>query len=375
VLGTVDTIRGAYFQTRHLLLALAAGEPHRICRALLVEAVYAATLGVPGRARTEQLLAQATALAGRLGSPYLNGFARGSSGVAAGLQGRHREAVILCGEGEALFGNVMSDVGWELQTIRFMHAVALAYLGSLRQLEELVERGLRYAETRGDRYGAALLRIGQCTLPALAADEPETVRQDVQRAMRDWSRDGFFLEHWLATFAELQVDLYVGQAQAALERLDARWPELERSYLLRIEATRIDAWHLRARVALAAAQRASGAERAQLIARARRDGRRLRAIGATWALPLVDAIEGAAHALTGAAQPAIDAFAAAETAFETQGMALHAASARRARGILMGSDAGSAVVGAADEILVSAGVRSPERMMALFVPGVAQRGS
>ena len=36
-LGIVDNIRGADFQGRHLLLALNAGEPYRIARALCME--------------------------------------------------------------------------------------------------------------------------------------------------------------------------------------------------------------------------------------------------------------------------------------------------------------------------------------------------
>ena len=37
-LALVDSIRAADFNTRHLLLALEAGEPYRIARALALEA-------------------------------------------------------------------------------------------------------------------------------------------------------------------------------------------------------------------------------------------------------------------------------------------------------------------------------------------------
>ena len=62
-LGAVDTIRGADFQGRHLLLALAAGDRYRISRALAVEAVYAAVEGAHHRDRYDRLIAQADRLA------------------------------------------------------------------------------------------------------------------------------------------------------------------------------------------------------------------------------------------------------------------------------------------------------------------------
>ena len=47
-LGMVDTIRAADFQTRHLLLALRAGELYRVARALNLEAGFTATAGKSG---------------------------------------------------------------------------------------------------------------------------------------------------------------------------------------------------------------------------------------------------------------------------------------------------------------------------------------
>ena len=44
-LALVDPLRGANFQTRHLLLALQAGEPYRVARALALEVGYTAVAG------------------------------------------------------------------------------------------------------------------------------------------------------------------------------------------------------------------------------------------------------------------------------------------------------------------------------------------
>src|SRR5262249_10153736 len=62
-LGMVDTIRGADFQTRNLLLALRAGEPSRIARSVAIEACFSAAGGLPAKKRTRELVVAARALA------------------------------------------------------------------------------------------------------------------------------------------------------------------------------------------------------------------------------------------------------------------------------------------------------------------------
>src|SRR5262249_49264049 len=58
-LSIVDTVRAADFQTRNLLLALRAGEPYRVARALAWEAAHQANAGGPARQRTARLLQEA----------------------------------------------------------------------------------------------------------------------------------------------------------------------------------------------------------------------------------------------------------------------------------------------------------------------------
>src|SRR6266446_897395 len=69
-LGWVDLIRGADFQSRHLLLALRAGEPYRVARAMAFEAAYFASRGAPARKRALQIAHRAEELAQRVGHPH-----------------------------------------------------------------------------------------------------------------------------------------------------------------------------------------------------------------------------------------------------------------------------------------------------------------
>ena len=83
----IDPIRGANFQTHDLLLALRAGEPYRIARALAWDAAHISMLGVRMRKRAKPQLAAAEALAARVDGPHATGMMLMSRGVAAYFQG------------------------------------------------------------------------------------------------------------------------------------------------------------------------------------------------------------------------------------------------------------------------------------------------
>src|SRR6185437_8409477 len=75
-LGMVDPVRGSDFQTRHVLLALAAGEPYRVARALAMEGAFVSVAGPRADARAQALLDAAEALAERIDHPHARGLTR-----------------------------------------------------------------------------------------------------------------------------------------------------------------------------------------------------------------------------------------------------------------------------------------------------------
>jgi predicted ATPase len=86
-LGIVDLIRGAEFQSRHMLLALRAGEVYRVARAMAFETVQTATRGGPTIARAERLAERTEALARRANHPHATGMAIWARGLSAYLIG------------------------------------------------------------------------------------------------------------------------------------------------------------------------------------------------------------------------------------------------------------------------------------------------
>src|SRR5262249_50126625 len=102
-LSLVDTVRAAYFQTRGLLLALDAGEPFRIVRALASEAVTVAFSGRKGEKRAAYLLQSADQLAQQVADPHAVGTVSVCKGCVAYFEGRWQTALELCDQAERVF--------------------------------------------------------------------------------------------------------------------------------------------------------------------------------------------------------------------------------------------------------------------------------
>jgi predicted ATPase len=69
-LSSVDPIAGADFQARGLLLALRAGQPYRVARAIAMEPAHVSSAGASGQRRFEQLLTIAEPLAESVSNPH-----------------------------------------------------------------------------------------------------------------------------------------------------------------------------------------------------------------------------------------------------------------------------------------------------------------
>ena len=151
-LGLVNTILGQYFQARCLLLALDAGEPNRVQRALAMEAAYSSSEGGKTQHRTAELVTMAHSMAQKLDQPYAVAFATLSEGAAATLEGRWKTAHEACERAEATFRDRCTGVTWEMETLRWLSLWSLCYLGGLAELGRRIPTRLREARERGDLY-------------------------------------------------------------------------------------------------------------------------------------------------------------------------------------------------------------------------------
>jgi serine/threonine protein kinase len=373
-LGIVDHVRGADFQTRNLLWALRAGEPYRISRALAVEAGYAATRGVAGRARAEHLLGLAGRLAAQLDprqAPHALGLVDCFTGLTGLLTGDWSLAREHCERARVIWRERCLGVAWELDSVDFILLWAVLYQGELAELARRMPTLLRDAEERGDLYAATNLRTSFVPILRLAADQPVEARAEGAAAARGWSRDGFHLQHYnFEVFADGQISLYLGEPDAAHHRISGLWPALRASMLMMIQQLRIEALHVRARCALAAATAAEARARTSWLRSAERDTRRIARERAPWSRGWIDLLASGLAAARGDCDAAVALARRAASGCDDAGMRLYAAAARRRLGELLRGGEGEQLVADADAWMASQGIRDPRRMTAVLAPGL-----
>ncbi len=362
-LAMVDTIRAADFQTRHLLMALASGEPYRVARGLALEAALVATRGRPALKRVETLLEGARKTAARVNNPHASSLTALMGGACALLIGEWRRSLALCEEAEALLKERCTGVAWELSTGHVFTLGAIMYLGQMRELRRRASELMAGALERGNLYAANDIRTRN-NIVWLAADDPAGARRELDAARMEWSKRQFFRQHFNSLLARVQIELYEGKAATALERIDAAWPELKRSMLLRIQLLRIEAHYLRARAALGVAARAEPA----LVRVVERAAEAIEREGMPYGDPLAMLLRAGIGARRGELPRVAVLLEQSIAGFQRADMRLYETAARRILGELVGGERGRALVGEADRWMEGEEIRHPARMARMLAP-------
>jgi hypothetical protein len=281
-----------------------------------------------------------------------------AAAIGAWSQSEWRRAATLCDFATALFRERSADIAWEIGTLEMMFNLpALFFLGELPEVARRAPAALADAEARDDRYAATTLRGNVMPLVHLSADRPDEARRELARGRAAWTAAGFHLQHWALLLGETLVAIYEGELAAARAALDAAWPSLEGSYLLRQQNVRIRATALRGQLALAAGDlRAARAASAALGGEA-----------APFAGALALALRAGIAARSGEPAAARARCGEAAAAFAALGMELFAAASRRRAAELAAAED---EIAAADATLTAAGVVCPRRFAALLAPDV-----
>lgn len=365
-LGGVSPVVGAEFHARHVLLAMEAGEPYRIARALAWEAILAATEGPAGTERAESLAARAEDLAEQTEHPHALGWAVAAAAVTAFCEARWRRASQLCQYGAALFRERCVDIAWEVGELEIRwNLPALHHLGQLAELERRAASAEKEAIARGDRYALTNLHTAVVPLALLARGGVSEARSVSGAAIAGWSSDGTHMQHWFDLMTQCRADLYEGLGASCLARIEQRRPALAAALLEGYQTVRFHTAHLCALGALQVAfATVTMADRRAARTLAAREGRRLVRSGHPWARALGWClVAGVLHArgMRGGAEAA----GAAVEGFASLEMPLCAAAARWMQARIEGDEARAQEALAA---LAKRGVHDPPRWAATVVP-------
>ena len=367
-----DMTRGAYFTVEALLLALDAGDPRPIARALAGVGLMMVYDGSSqGVRRGMALIERGRRLALDLDDPALLASADIAVAIAHQTACRFRQAVAAVDPPVRALEELRAGYDHERSYGAMTAILALEYLGRLDEVSLRARQILRHAEATGNLYARVQATL-YVALGSIARGEARHAAELVEGVMALWPSEGrsFLFQHWLALKTATYADLYDGDAAAALGRVTRQWPALQASGLLRLQFLTIFAHHLRAAASLAAARRGA-MDRSRGIAAAEEDAARLsRAAKLPIAEGAAALVRAGAAALRRRPEAALGHLETAIQRYEAADMALHAAVARRRKGELTGGEAGRAMIAAADGAMASGGIANGERWAAMIAPGV-----
>lgn len=366
-LSFVNTIQGAAFQARFLEQALKTGEPSRVALGLCMEGIFLSTEGGKREARIEQLRSSARALNSELDDPQVHAFERMLEGQTSYMFGRWARTSEALEAAEKIFVERCHAVTWELNSSRFFWANALIYQGRWREIERRTQGWLDDAADRGDVYASASLHLLRTRCLTLAKDEPERALVEIDAAMAEWRSPDFGVQRFLAELSRIQVALYSGQAEQAVQLVAALWPAFNSSMMQRIQLCRVHCYHHSAYSLLASAA-GSPLSRVQLN-QFSHYARLLEKERMPWASAFALYIKAASARMIHDLGRAERGLREAAEAFDACHMVFYAAACRTRLGQLLGGAAGLLLVEEAEACFRAQGIVRPDRMIAMMAPG------
>ena len=374
-LSVVDTLRADDFLLRFIKLAMKVGDSRRVAQGLSIVAGQLAALGKAWFPWARRIADEADVLARRSDDHATIGVARLGKAAVRYFSGEFSAVADELTAVEQYFLTHCHGVAWELATVRSFACYSLRLSGRLRELSERFDRYTADADRTGDRYMAANLRTYQAVV-WLLRDDPERARKDIDGILDSWPDDLYQVQHYFHLYSRCEQALYLGRPEEAQAAIATEKKRLDESAMLSISGIRIEHLWLTGRVALALAETRPARERGRLLRLARKNARlleksdhqttkamgRLLAAGAAWLGPASERAR------------AVSILERAVATAESSGALLMAESGRRWLGRILGTAAGSELHGRAERWLIEQGVRNPERLSALVVPGFRSVG-
>ena len=372
-LALVDTFRSMDFAARFLHAALRLGELGRMTRALALEADLLAAISKTRRAiRIQQRLEQIAAMqpSDQVASQVMT--TRGLFDFF--LHNRFRSAFDTLTEAIAVYRGAVGRAGFELDAVDMFCCWSLYYLGEIGELSRRVPAMAEAASRTGNRYTAVTLR---CAFPIawLARLDPDLIEEEIVASLASWATPdgGFQVQHMLALCSRIDLALYRGRPDGADPLIAASRAPMRRSMIDRppMHAVLLGSTFARQAIGKALAAPVGSTARRAALAQARKVARGVRTQPLPLAVACADMLDGAIADVDGRAEDAARAYRDALPRLVAHDTQMFAGAVRYRLGRLLGGDEGAALRADALGWLEREGVRSPDTMLAMLLPGPA----
>jgi eukaryotic-like serine/threonine-protein kinase len=366
-----DGLGSAELQCRSTLLALRAGTPLQVLRALTAEAIFLALAGQSARSRIERLLASASELSADLGHPHAQAWVALSRGASAFFLGEWAVGERQCASAEAIFRG-RPGASFELASARAFLVWSAMMRGQFAQVLKRVPVYIEEAESRGDLYAATYQMTGFSNVAWLSKDDAPEARRMLALAESRWPTEQFDVPRYLNMIAAAHIELYDGRGSAGYERILRDWASLRWGVAFRAQITRFGMRFVRGLAALAAYDERH--ERA-LLSDAEACANAIARERVTWSECFSEILRFGADSRRGVGERSLAHLTQAEEKATATGMALHRAVVRHRRGEIIGGDEGQTLIDEALEFMAVQNIKNPDRMLDMLSPKVPLRST
>jgi hypothetical protein len=283
------------------------------------------------------------------------------------MVGGWKSALASLDQAEHVFRNQCTGVTWERDTVHNFVLWSLNQMGEMAELKRRWNVIYRESRERGDLYATSKVTTIYMTMIQLAANQPIESESELESAVDRRSGTAFNLEHSSAFDSLTHANLYRGDITGAWVRMRRVWPLYRRSLLLRIQMIRINLLEMRARTALAMAEKA--AEPASYLVQAKKDAQALEREGPAWALAHALYIRAGIAACGEDSATAIENVKRAAAKYDDAEMPLRAQIMRYRLGELEEGPQSVDLRENAERWIKGQGIVSPERWAGMYAPG------
>jgi eukaryotic-like serine/threonine-protein kinase len=224
----VDSALASSMHAWGLRLALDAGDPARIARALALELGFLAMAGETRSTRYAEVEGRARSAANLANTSDARVAVEGGVGVMKFLTGHWQEAHVKMDAVAARLEQI-NVVTWERRTAEFVALTCLDLCGELREVRRRLPRLLREADASEDALFSTSLRLRISAMVALYDDDPDGALRCIQAAKNDWPfKKG--VQQYYALISEMRTLLYCGRPDKALRLFQKDRRSLDDAY-------------------------------------------------------------------------------------------------------------------------------------------------